>query len=97
MIFNALAVNGLRETTADWWSEGSWQGLDSVEVLSQQRTLNCLNKEARSLPCGSPQRRLLESQARAMHDRLPTAISDHYDRMARLGKVSLVWRPNLIP
>jgi len=64
--------------------------MDSAEVLSQLRALNWLNKEARSLPSGSAQRRLLESQANAMHNRLPRAIAEQHDRMAQSGRKSLV-------
>jgi predicted nucleic acid-binding Zn-ribbon protein len=64
--------------------------MHSAEVLSQLRALNWLNKESRSLSKRSPQRRLLESQAKAMHYQLPTAISKHHDRIASRGKSSLV-------
>lgn len=60
-----------------------------AEVLSQLRALNWLSQEARSLPADSAQHVLLESQAGAMHDRLPTAISAHHDRIARSGRTSL--------
>jgi predicted nucleic acid-binding Zn-ribbon protein len=60
----------------------------SAEVLSQLRSLNWLALEVRRLPAGSREGALLLNQINSLRDRLPDAILEHHDRLAREGKIT---------
>ena len=60
----------------------------SAEVLSQLRSLNWLAREIQRVPPGCGEIALLQIQIEAVRARLPDAILEHHDRMARLGKSS---------
>src|ERR1019366_2909074 len=60
----------------------------SAEVLSQLRSLNWLVQELRRVSFGSPVGLHIESQMKAVRDRLPHSILAYHDRLAARGQTS---------
>lgn len=60
----------------------------SAEVMSQLRSLNWLAREIQRVPPGCSEGALIRAQIEAVRERLPEAILEHHDRLARLGKPS---------
>lgn len=60
----------------------------SAEVLSQLRSLNWLTREIHRVPPACSEAALLQIQIESVRTRLPDAILEHHDRLARLGKSS---------
>lgn len=63
--------------------------MHSADVLSQLRSLNWLSQEIRRIPADSRELALLEAQRAAVRARLPFAILDHHDQLARDAQTSL--------